>query len=72
MKKASLLIFAILFALSAFAADSQTVSYKNGDETVQGPHRTSAGTACSGTWEFSPPSCFCRSPCVRWNSKART
>jgi carboxymethylenebutenolidase len=36
MKKASLLIFAILFALSAFAADSKTVSYKSGDETVQG------------------------------------
>jgi hypothetical protein len=36
MKKAGLLIFAILFALSAFAADSKTVSYKSGDETVQG------------------------------------
>ena len=36
MKKAGLLIFAILFALSAFAADSKTVSYQSGDETVQG------------------------------------
>jgi len=29
-------MFALLFALSAFAADSKTVSYKSGDETVQG------------------------------------
>ncbi|MFZ0957421.1 MAG: dienelactone hydrolase family protein [Candidatus Sulfotelmatobacter sp.] len=43
MKKASLLIFAILFAVSAFAADSKTVSYKSGDETVQGVLYTPAG-----------------------------
>jgi carboxymethylenebutenolidase len=36
MKKASLPIFAVLFAVSAFAADSRPVSYKSGDETVQG------------------------------------
>lgn len=45
MKKASLLTFAILFAISAFAADSKTVSYKSGDETVQGVLYTPAGKA---------------------------
>src|ERR1700730_9868690 len=29
-------MFAILLAVTAFAADSKTVSYKSGDETVQG------------------------------------
>ena len=43
MKKISLLIFAILVAVSAFAADSKTVSYKSGDETVQGTLYTPAG-----------------------------
>ena len=43
MKKIGLLIFAILVAVSAFAADSKTVSYKSGDETVQGTLYTPAG-----------------------------
>src|ERR1700678_1074287 len=43
MKKAILLLFAIVFAVSAFAADSKTVSYKSGDETVQGVLYTPAG-----------------------------
>jgi carboxymethylenebutenolidase len=36
MKKACLLIFVILFAITTFAADGKSVSYKSGDETVQG------------------------------------
>jgi carboxymethylenebutenolidase len=36
MRKATLLILVILFAISAVAADSRSVSYKTGDETVQG------------------------------------
>ena len=43
MKKASLLIFALLFAVSAFAADAKSVSYKSGDETVQGILYTPGG-----------------------------
>jgi carboxymethylenebutenolidase len=43
MKKLCLLILAVLCALSAFAADSKTVSYKSGDETVQGVLYTPAG-----------------------------
>src|SRR3979411_2289979 len=34
--KNACLMFAILFAVTAFAADGKTVSYKSGDETVQG------------------------------------
>src|ERR1700687_3201363 len=34
--KNACLMFAILFAVTAFAADGTTVSYKSGDETVQG------------------------------------
>ncbi len=36
MKKACLVISLILFAITAFAVDSKTVTYKSGDETVQG------------------------------------
>lgn len=36
MKSISALLAIFLFAISAFAADSKTVSYKSGDETVQG------------------------------------
>jgi poly(3-hydroxybutyrate) depolymerase len=48
MKKVSLLIFVLAVAISApavsaFAADSKTVSYKSGDETVQGMLYTPAG-----------------------------
>jgi len=43
MKNALLLAFVILLALSAFAADNRTVSYKSGDETVQGIVYTPAG-----------------------------
>jgi len=43
MKNALLLAFVILLALSVFAADSKTVSYKSGDETVQGIVYTPAG-----------------------------
>jgi carboxymethylenebutenolidase len=43
MKNALLLASVILLALSAFAADSKTVSYKSGDETVQGIVYTPAG-----------------------------
>jgi carboxymethylenebutenolidase len=35
VKKISLLLFATLLAASAFAADSKSVSYKSGDETIQ-------------------------------------
>ena len=35
MKKISALLAVLLFAVSAFAAESKTVSYKSGDETVQ-------------------------------------
>jgi hypothetical protein len=34
--KNACLMFAILFAATAFAADGKTVSYKSGDETIQG------------------------------------
>lgn len=36
MKKACLMISLILLAITAFAADGKSVSYKSGDETVQG------------------------------------
>ena len=41
--KNACLMFALLFALSAFAGDNKTVSYKSGDETVQGLLYTPAG-----------------------------
>jgi len=40
----ALLSVAVLVASSAFAADSKTVSYKSGDETVQGLLYTPAGS----------------------------
>ena len=43
MKKFVLAVLIILFAISAFAAESKTVSYKSGDETVQGIVYTPAG-----------------------------
>jgi carboxymethylenebutenolidase len=43
MKKILPLLLVALFALSAFAADSKPVSYKSGDETVQGVFYTPAG-----------------------------
>jgi carboxymethylenebutenolidase len=43
MKKFCLLIVAVLFTHSAFAADGKTVSYKSGDETVQAVLYTPAG-----------------------------
>jgi carboxymethylenebutenolidase len=45
MKKPSLLMFAVLSVLtaSAFAADGKSVSYKSGDDTVQGVLYTPAG-----------------------------
>jgi carboxymethylenebutenolidase len=43
MKNALLLAFVIFLAISAFAADNKTVSYKSGDETVQGVVYTPAG-----------------------------
>ena len=43
MKKASLLMLVTLIACVAFAADSKTVSYKSGDETVKGVLYTPAG-----------------------------
>src|ERR1043166_4071698 len=43
MKNALLLALVILLALSVFAADNKTVSYKSGDETVQGIVYTPAG-----------------------------
>jgi carboxymethylenebutenolidase len=36
MKKTLIVLALLLFAVSAFAAESKTVSYKSGDETVQG------------------------------------
>ena len=43
MKKAFLLACILLFAISIFAAESKSVSYKSGDETVQGIVYTAAG-----------------------------
>jgi carboxymethylenebutenolidase len=43
VKKILLLLLALLFALPAFAAESKTVSYKSGDEAVQGILYTPAG-----------------------------
>jgi len=43
MKRISALLAIFLFAISAFAADSKTVSYKSGDETVQGVLYTPSG-----------------------------
>ena len=43
MKPAILLLFIALLALSAFAVDGKTVSYKSGDETVQGMLYTPEG-----------------------------
>jgi len=42
-KTLALLSLVLLAAVSAFAADSKTVSYKSGDETVQGVLYTPAG-----------------------------
>ena len=36
MKKILVLLAVLLLAASAFAADGKSVSYKSGDETVQG------------------------------------
>lgn len=43
MKKTCLFISVILFAVACFAADSKNVSYKSGDETVQGILYTPSG-----------------------------
>ncbi len=43
MKKIFLLMLTALFVSAAFAADSKPVSYKSGDETVQGVLYTPAG-----------------------------
>jgi carboxymethylenebutenolidase len=43
MNRSLLLMFAVLLAAPAFAADSKTVSYKSGDETVQGLLYTPVG-----------------------------
>ena len=43
MKKALPLACIVLLSISAFAAESKTVSYKSGDETVQGIVYTPAG-----------------------------
>jgi carboxymethylenebutenolidase len=43
MKKLFLLIFTVLFVSTALAADSKSVSYKSGDETVQALLYTPAG-----------------------------
>jgi carboxymethylenebutenolidase len=43
MKKLSALLLVIIFTISAFAADGKTVSYKSGDETVQGIFYTPPG-----------------------------
>jgi carboxymethylenebutenolidase len=43
VKKLSALIVVFLLAISAIAADSKTVSYKSGDETVQGLLYTPSG-----------------------------
>jgi len=44
MKKICLLMFITLFVSGCFAADGKSVSYKSGDETVQGLLYTPAGT----------------------------
>jgi carboxymethylenebutenolidase len=44
IKHPILLLLVVLFAVSAFAADGKTVSYKSGDETVQGIVYTPAGS----------------------------
>src|ERR1700751_115200 len=43
MRRVSLLISFFLLTITAFAADNKTVSYKSGDETVQGMLYTPAG-----------------------------
>ena len=43
MKNVAFLILVVLMAISAFAADSKIVSYKSGDETVQGQLYTPSG-----------------------------
>src|SRR5271170_7764833 len=43
MKKIHVLLALLLLASSAFASDSKSVSYKSGDETVQGIVYTPAG-----------------------------
>jgi carboxymethylenebutenolidase len=43
MKKACLMMFIVVIACAALAADSKTVSYKSGDETVQGMLYTPTG-----------------------------
>jgi carboxymethylenebutenolidase len=43
MKRVSLVMFVVIFAVASFAADGKTVSYKSGDETVQGMLYTPAG-----------------------------
>jgi carboxymethylenebutenolidase len=43
MKKALLLFAVMLVSITVFSADSKTVSYKSGDETVQGVLYTPAG-----------------------------
>ena len=43
MRRVSLLIFFFLLTITAFAADNKTVSYKSGDETVQGILYTPSG-----------------------------
>ena len=43
MKKTLMLVLAVLAAASAFAAEGKPVSYKSGDETVQGILYTPAG-----------------------------
>jgi carboxymethylenebutenolidase len=43
MKKTLFLLAAITFTVAAFATDSKTVSYKSGDETVQGALYTPSG-----------------------------
>src|SRR5437016_5177746 len=43
MKKLAILLVALLFALPSFAAASKPISYKSGDETVQGMLYTPEG-----------------------------
>jgi len=43
MKKIYLLLFVALFASQSFAADSKSVSYKSGDDTVHAVLYTPAG-----------------------------
>ena len=43
MKKVLFLLAVVTFAVSAFAAESKTISYKSGDETVQGVLYTPSG-----------------------------